>query len=84
MTERPGLVKHSREFWINELMPTFKKVLYISPRLYKHSLLHVKLSVLSLFYLKVGGGQLESLRYFDHHTHLITGTVIILFCNRLL
>ena len=28
-------------------------VLYISPRLYKHSLLYAKLSVISSFYLKV-------------------------------
>ena len=35
-------------------------------------------------YLKVGGGQLESLRYFDHHTHFITCTVIILSCNHVL
>ena len=27
-------------------------------------------------YLKVDGGQLESLRYFDHHTHFTTCTVI--------
>ena len=37
-----------------------------------------------LIYLKVGGGQLESLRYFDHHTHFIICTVIILSCNHLL
>ena len=42
-------------------------VLYISPRLYKHSLLYVNLSVISWFYLKVGDGQLESFRCFDHH-----------------
>ena len=35
-------------------------------------------------YLKVDGGQLESLRYFDHHTHFITRTVIILSCNHVL
>ena len=28
-------------------------------------------------YLKVGGGQLESLCYFDHHTHFIICTVFI-------
>ena len=42
---------------------------YISPTLYKHStviyILYVKLSVISSFHLKVGGGQLESFRYFD-------------------
>ena len=33
-------------------------------------------------YLKVDGGQLESLRYFNHHAHFITRTaVIILSCN---
>ena len=37
----------------------------------------LKLSVISSFTLKVGGGQLESLRYFDHHTHFMTCTVII-------
>ena len=58
-------------------------VLCISPRLYKY-LLYVKLSVISSFYLKIGGGQIGSLRYFDHHTHLITRTVVILFCNHLL
>ena len=63
---------------------TFNIVLYISPRLWKHSLLYVKLSTISLFYSKVGGGQLESFRYFDHHRHLITHTVVILFCNHLL
>ena len=31
-----------------------------------------------------GGGQLESLRYFDHHTHFMTCTVIILSCNHVL
>ena len=35
-------------------------------------------------YLKVGGGQLERLCYFDHHTHFITRTVIILPCNHVL
>ena len=30
------------------------------------------------------GGQLESLCYFDHHTHFLTCTVIILSCNRVL
>ena len=59
-------------------------VLHISPRLYKHSLQYVKLSVISSFYLIVGGGQLESFCYFDHHTHLITRTLVILFCNHLL
>ena len=35
-------------------------------------------------YLKVDGGQLESLCYFDRHTHFLTCTVIILSCNRVL
>ena len=35
-------------------------------------------------YIKVGGGQLESLRYFDYHTHFMTCTVIILSCNHVL
>ena len=30
------------------------------------------------------GGQLESLCYFDHHTHFLTCIVIILSCNRVL
>ena len=59
-------------------------VLYISPRLYKHSLQCVKFSVITSFYLIVGGGQLESVCYFDHHTYLITRTLVILFCNHLL
>ena len=59
-------------------------VLYVSPRLYKHSLRYVKLSVISWFYLKVGGGQLESFRYFDRHTYFIARAVVILFCNHLL
>ena len=33
-------------------------------------------SVSFLVFLKVGGSQLESLRYFDHHTHFIR-----LYCN---
>ena len=33
--------------------------------------------LLEKFYLKVGGGQLESLCYFDHHTHFIICTVFI-------
>ena len=41
-------------------------------------------SVISLFTLKVGGGQLESLCYFDHHTHFIICPVIIFSCNHLL
>ena len=59
-------------------------VLYISPRLYKHSLQCVKFSVISSFYLIVGGGQVESFCFFDHHTYLITRTLVILFCNHLL
>ena len=35
-------------------------------------------------YLKVDGGQLESLCYFDHQTHFMTCTVIILSCNHVL
>ena len=51
--------------YINDV-PLYKYiVLYSSPTLYKHSLLYVKLSVISSFHLKVGGGQLESFRYFD-------------------
>ena len=30
------------------------------------------------------GGQLEILRYFDHHIHFMTCTVIILSCNHVL
>ena len=47
-------------------VPLYKYiVLYSRPTLYKHSLLYVKLSVISSFHLKVGGCQLESFRYFD-------------------
>ena len=61
---------------------TCKFFLYISPRLYKHFLLDpVKAQCYFFVFLKVDGGQLESLRYFDHHTHFITRTVIILSCN---
>ena len=49
--------------------------LYISPRLYKYFLLHPQCHF--IVYLKVDGGQLESLRYFDHHTHFIS-------CNHVL
>ena len=55
-------------------------LLYINPRLYKH-LLHLLIfneaQCHFLVYFKVGGGQLESLRYFDHHTHFIICTVFI-------
>ena len=55
-------------------------LLYINPRLYKH-LLHLlifnKAQCHFLVYFKVGGGQLESLCYFDHHTHFIICTVFI-------
>ena len=55
-------------------------LLYINPRLYKH-VLHLlifnKAQCHFLVYFKVGGGQLESLCYFDHHTHFIICTVFI-------
>ena len=54
-------------------------LLYINPRLYKH-FLHLYLNKVQFHffvYLKVGGGQLESLCYFDHHTHFIICTVFI-------
>ena len=55
-------------------------LLYINPRLYKH-LLHLlifnKAQCHFLVYFKVGGGQLESLCYFDHHTHFIICSVFI-------
>ena len=35
-------------------------------------------------YLKVDGGQLESLCYFGHHTHFITYIVIILSYDHVL
>ena len=38
----------------------------------------------SFVYLKVNGGQLESLGYIDPHIHFITCTVIILSCNDVL
>ena len=69
-------------------VPLYRRniVLYIRPRPYKHSQIYVKLSVISLFYLKVGGGQLESFHYFDHHTHFITRNVqlfyfAIIYCD---
>ena len=44
----------------------------------------VILCYVPLVYLKVDGGQLESLCYFDHHTHFLTCIVIILSCNHVL
>ena len=59
--------------------------LYISPRLYKHFLLHPSKAQCHFFInVKVDGGQLESLCYFDYHTHFITHTVIIISCNHVL
>ena len=54
-------------------------LLYINPRLYKHLhlLIFNKAQCHFLVYFKVGGGQLESLCYFDHHTHFIICTVFI-------
>ena len=54
--------------------------LYISPTLYKRFLLYLSKAQCHFFvYLKVDGGQLESFRYFDHHTHFIT----CYYCNYL-
>ena len=55
-------------------------LLYINPMLYKrllHLLIFNKAQCHFLVYFKVGGGQLESLCYFDHHTHFIICTVFI-------
>ena len=58
----------------------YNSLLYINPRLYKH-LLHLlifnKAQCHFLVFFKVGGGQLESLCYFDHRTHFIICTVFI-------
>lgn len=52
---------------------------YISPKLYKHFLLYPSQAQCHFFIsLKVDGVQLESLSYFDHHTHLITCDYFIL------
>ena len=72
------------QYFSKVLLYTRNIVLYINPRLYKHSLQYVKFSVISSFDLIVGGGQVESFCYFDHHTHLITHSLVILFCNHLL
>ena len=47
--------------------------------IFKHNLKQSKQTIMN-----ISGGQLESLRYFDHHTHFITCTVIILSCNHVL
>ena len=51
------LISLSVPYISNVLLYRCNIVLYISPRPYKHSQIYVKLSVISSFYLKVGGGQ---------------------------
>ena len=66
-------------------------LLYINPRLYKH-LLHLlifnKAQCHFLVYFKIGGGQLETLCYFGHHTfynlYCIYFYLGIICCNTLL
>ena len=63
---------------------TCNSLLYNNPKLYKHLLYPNKAQCHFFVYPKVGGGQLESLCYFDLHTHFVICTVFILSCNHLL